>query len=56
MFRVSLLPQAAPFVIAGALLAAPAMAQMSNAQNDAPELASGHRAQGEAGARAREFR
>ena len=37
MFRVSLLPQAAPFVIAGALLATPAMAQMSSAQNDAPD-------------------
>ena len=37
MFRVSLLPQAAPFVIAGALLAAPAMAQMSSAPNDAPD-------------------
>jgi len=37
MFRVSLLPQAAPFVIAGALLATSAMAQMSNAQNDAPD-------------------
>ncbi|MGJ0453908.1 MAG: L,D-transpeptidase family protein [Methylocystis sp.] len=37
MFRVSLLPQAAPFVIAGALLAAPAMAQMSSPPNDAPD-------------------
>lgn len=39
MFRVSLLPQAAPFVIAGALLAAPAMAQMLSAQNDSPAAA-----------------
>ena len=37
MFRVSLLPQAAPLVIAGALLAAPAMAQMSSAPSDAPD-------------------
>ncbi|RNJ50030.1 L,D-transpeptidase family protein [Methylocystis hirsuta] len=36
MFRVSLLPQAAAFVIAGALLAAPAVAQLSSAPNDAP--------------------
>jgi L,D-transpeptidase YcbB len=36
MFRVSLLPQAAPFIIAGALLAAPAVAQMSSPPDDAP--------------------
>lgn len=37
MFRISLLPQAAPFVIAGALLAAPAMAQPSSTPNDPPD-------------------
>jgi murein L,D-transpeptidase YcbB/YkuD len=47
MFRVSLLPQAAPFVIAGALLAAPAMAQLS----DTPNGAAGSPAAKERGAR-----
>jgi murein L,D-transpeptidase YcbB/YkuD len=36
MLRVSLRAQVAPFAIAGALLAGPAMAQMSNAPSDAP--------------------